>query len=302
MRDARVWIAIALIAAAGAPATAERPSRQPAKETIAGFRMEGDPTFDTVFADVTAYKGYIDRFFLLDGEMRQTRAEFGRYVRRALAGLSGTRGRCPVDAVAPLYARAFDAGKRYRELGAELEARYEQIRKLDELGETAGLTPDYRWKVNRVRGAYDAAIADYREMRGVFEDQLETELKFRSCKLEDLRALGGKVELPAEPETTPAVNRPPRRRRTKQPVTQPPLTAQAVFVVDNAACPRELAVFVDGAKLGVVAAHAKSAFQTPVGRHAVCLIDSASDAVCGDPGTIRNTYVHNGWSIALKCD
>jgi hypothetical protein len=23
---------------------------------------------------------------------------------------------------------------------------------------------------------------------------------------------------------------------------------------------------------------------------------------CGDPGTLRKTYVHDGWTITLRCD
>ncbi len=80
------------------------------------------------------------------------------------------------------------------------------------------------------------------------------------------------------------------------------VTATTVtFYVDNRACPGSQAVFLDGALLGEVPAKSKSAFQALAGHHALCLIGQGSNARCGDPGTLRSAFLHDGWSIGLHC-
>src|SRR5215470_18689370 len=127
----------------------------PESEPLTGFRMEGDPKIETVFGDAEAYKRYVDRFYAMHADMQRTREDFSRNVQAVLASLAadqssgpGARGpaKCPTDAVALTYSRAFRLGQVYHKLGKELEANMISIRELDGLGETAGLTPDYRWK------------------------------------------------------------------------------------------------------------------------------------------------------------
>jgi len=72
--------------------------------------------------------------------------------------------------------------------------------------------------------------------------------------------------------------------------------------VDNSSCQTTLGVYVDATFLGEVGSSAKAAFQSLVGHHDLCLIPSSSQQQCGDPGTIRSTYIHDGWSITLRCD
>jgi hypothetical protein len=290
------------------------------KAVIAGFRMEGDPSIETVFGDTEGYKRHVDRFFALHEQMRESRAQFGRSVRATVTTLAAhKRGKCPEDAVAPLYTRAYREGQSYRELGAELEARHAAIRQLDELGETSGLTPDYRWKVNRVRGMYRDALVDYREMRAVFDDQLASEIRFKSCDADKLLAAGAAAlarapqpdataaapaslaPTPIVPTATASVGALAGKPGKRLPDPVAPVMA-ATFVVDNESCPSTLEVYVDGQLLGEVSARAKAAFQAPAGRHAMCLIPSTSTAACGDAGTVRTAYVHDGWSISLRCN
>jgi hypothetical protein len=61
-------------------------------------------------------------------------------------------------------------------------------------------------------------------------------------------------------------------------------------------------VYVDESLVGEVATAGKGAFQTLAGRHQLCLIPAARAEACGSPGTVRQTYIHDGWSIALRCD
>jgi len=299
--------AIAAVAADAAPAHAEAGGAEPAAaaatatrsrratRVIAGFRMEGDPAIETVFGDTQRYKAIVDRFFELHDTMRDVRADFSRYVRAAQTTLAANKRRCPTDAVAPLYAQAHADGRRYRALGAELESHYHSIRELDDLGETAGLTPDYRWRVNRVRRLYRAALVDYREMRAVFDEQLADDLDFHRCNREHLLAVGAESAAPAAPSATEEATHDPADDAIGAAV------AAATFFIDNTSCVAPLHVYVDGALLGDVAGKAKAAFQAQPGSHSLCLIPSNSERQCGDPGTVRSASLHDGWSMTLRC-
>jgi hypothetical protein len=70
---------------------------------------------------------------------------------------------CPLERLGPLYTAAAGALERFWFDGAELEAAYEAIAALDRAGETAALTPDYRWRINRTRVTYLRLRQDLRE-------------------------------------------------------------------------------------------------------------------------------------------
>ena len=49
----------------------------------------------------------------------------------------------------------------------------------------------------------------------------------------------------------------------------------------------------------------RTAFYATPGGHDLCLIaDTAAERrkKCGDPGTVRKSYLHEGWTIALRCE
>ena len=54
--------------------------------------------------------------------------------------------------------------------------------------------------------------------------------------------------------------------------------------------------------LGEVGSTSKAAFRTLVGRHDLCVLPATSKARCGDPGTLRKTFIHDGWQLAMRCD
>src|SRR6266545_4294841 len=109
-------VGLARVSAAGGPES----------EPLVGFRMEGDPKIETVFGDAEAYKRYVDRFYTVHADMQRTREDFSRNVQAVLASLAADQGRaagkCPTDAVALTYARAFRLGQVYHKLGKVLEA------------------------------------------------------------------------------------------------------------------------------------------------------------------------------------
>lgn len=277
-----------------------------------GFRLESDPKIETVFGDAEQFKKYVDRFYVVYADMQKTREDFSRNVQAVLASLAadlGANGRpvgkCPTDAVALTYTRAFRLGQIYHRLGKELEAQQISIRELDALGETSGLTPDYRWKVARVPKIYPEVLKDFREMKVAFQTQLAGEVKFHGCDQQTLVAKGEELEKAGAPPTLPTARAgmPAVKKGGKDEKLAPPITAStATFFIDNSSCSSSLRVVVDGALLGEVASSAKAAFQSPVGRHDLCLIPSTSQQQCGDAGTLRRTYIHDGWSITLRCD
>jgi hypothetical protein len=267
-----------------------------------GFLMEGDPEVEIVFGDSDAYRKHIDRFYELHEQMRVTRTAFTRAVQAALATLTGHRNRqCPEAALAPLYAAADEGGKQYEELGREFEAQYLTVQRLHRLGETAGLTPDYRWRVNRAQLLYQGTLIDYQEMRLAFIDQLGSEMRYRGCTPQRLLELARKHAgtPPLAAGAVPARQPDPRR---KPPPPLPVVPASpATFFVDNRTCNEQMRIYLDGAVLGEVAAGAKVAFQSLTGRHAMCILSQRSPLRCGAPGTVRSSYIYDGWSITMHC-
>jgi hypothetical protein len=129
--------------------------------------------------------------------MQKVRDEFAQAVQAALVSVQPPPGaksdrpvrKCPSAQAAQPYAHALKLGKAYLSTGRELARRFEQVKELDRLGESIGLTPDYRQKVKRVIAQYAALLTDYREMKVAFHDQLTDELKFAGCDPEKLLAL-----------------------------------------------------------------------------------------------------------------
>jgi hypothetical protein len=302
------------------------------------FRLEGKPAIDDVFGDSSEYRRTVDRFLELVTSMQSMRDDFARAVQAALGELSKESSRpkkmCPTDAVASHYARARHLGSEYLRVGRELTRHYEVVREFDRLGESAGLTPDYRWKVRRVLAQWNALLVDYREMKVAFHDQLNDELKYAGCDLDKLLLKGdpkgGPAHAPDEwpapgapgapgvqPKTDkeahdgPPPSLPPEKVPPPAPIALPKRTAPAdfnnaprwgvLFYVDNARCARTQQVYLDGKRLGEVPAGQRVGYQTHPGPHDLCVLDDAKKT-CGSPGTVRKSYLHEGWTISLRCE
>jgi hypothetical protein len=82
----------------------------------------------------------------------------------------------------------------------------------------------------------------------------------------------------------------------------PPSRAGILFYVDNTRCRIGTRVTLDGRPLGPVPAATRSAFQAAPGPHELCLIQDGATKRCGEAGTVRKSYLHEGWTIALRCD
>ena len=341
-------LVVVAIGGAGHAAPGELAVAQPSGQPLdagTGFRLEGKPAVDDVFGDASDYRRTVDRFIELATQMQAMRDEFARSVQAALddlgahaidkKGATGKRGHCPTDTVAAPYAKAHHLGAEYLRVGRELTRHYDQVKEFDRLGESIGLTPDYRWKVKRVLQQYATLLTDYREMKVAFHDQLVDELKYAGCDLQTLLIKGdpqaktagedawpqpGQPGAPgvqiakndATPRETVPPNLPAERVPPQQPIVLPKHPAPAdptgnetrsgvLFYVDNTKCQRGATLYLDGKKIGEVPAATRVGFQAAPGPHDLCLID-ATKKDCGAPGTVRRSYLHEGWTISLRCE
>lgn len=250
-----------------------------APTSLAGFRMEGPPEVDIVFGDTQRFAERLESFDNLEKSMKATRAQFGSEVQAAIYTLSTEKG-CPSAKMREQYEGAKSAAFAFRDQGLKFEREYQAILKLDSLGESRGLTPDYRARVRQAPRRYKRALNDLREMRTALIDQLGAEIKTRRCFSKT------------------------RKVRTKKPVvTAPPLTSETVvtFFVDNSACNRDQRVFIDGSFSGLAKAEKQTFFEVATGEHKLCLLGD-EETKCGDPGTTRTAHLHDGWTLALHCE
>jgi hypothetical protein len=328
------WLALAPTAGTG-PAPAPAPPG--GNTTVIPFRTTAQPRVDPVFGDASALRGAVDRFFTLEGEMERVRDEFSTAVHETLAALAGSGvasgakaatppKSCPVATAAP-YSRALAAGTRYLALGQDLQARYRDIRRADDLGDAAALTPDYRTKIKKARELHQHLLDDYREMRVAFYDQLGAEMRYASCKMGPTKPTptptDGEAPTPPNPSDAnawtlddsavpdePRVAAPPPKTTEKRPPsgadpTAPAagtMAAPAIWIdVDNTLCPQPTRVSVDGQPLGEVGARKKTSVRTHAGPREICALPASDSRTCGDPGTVRKAYLHEGWSLTVHC-
>jgi hypothetical protein len=308
--------------------------------TVTPFRTELRPRVDPVFGDAAALRGAVDRFVSLQGEMERVREEFSTAVHETLTALAtpvptsskpsvAPPKTCPAAATAP-YARALAAGGRYLQLGQQLQGRFREIRRADDLGDAAALTPDYRAKIKKVRELFQALLADYREMRVAFYDQLGAEMHHASCKTGRAASApaadGAAPDLPPNPTDASAWSlalddvaaaddaKPPPATKVApklagEPATtaagagQVPLAAPAIWIdVDNTLCGQPTRVSVDGQALGEVGARKRTAVRTHAGPREICALPASDPRACGAPGTVRKAYLHEGWSLTVHCN
>jgi hypothetical protein len=281
----------------------------PATSTVTPFRTEVAPRVDPVFPDAAGLRQAVDRFLKLQSEMDEVRAEFGAAVHATLAQLAPGDGHaCPAGA-GPQYAKAQAAGGHYLTLGRQLEARFREIRRSDDLGESAGLTPDYRLKIKRARDMYQELLRDYREMRVAFYDQLQAEMRHAGCALpakgRPARHEATATVDPADPAAwtiEEAVPAPAPARVAKLGGAPMSGAAPAIWInIDNSRCADGSQVSLDGQPVGAVSGHKKVSIRAHAGPHDLCVLPTADKKACGDPGTLRRAYLYEGWTLVVRC-
>ena len=133
-------------------------------KTVAGFRMEGVPQLEPVFGDIGAYKARIDQFSKLHASMATERKRFATATHQVQVTLGpvakpsrlhklprAKRATCPTESIAKNVASAMESHETFKMLGVQFERSFLAIRDLHQLGESAGLTPDYRGRVTEPR-------------------------------------------------------------------------------------------------------------------------------------------------------
>jgi predicted Zn-dependent protease len=259
------------------------------------------PALVRLWGDADLINAALARYAEVSQAISQARAAY----QRRMLGLLGQLGRgpeapakpralhaCPLARIASDWAAAQRELTAIERLGVDLEAAWRLIARHDEVGATASLLPNARTQVIADKKAWKLALADIGELRAEWGRALAPELRAIGCTD---RLLAAAVADPAryhvveedQPEAIPTTQ-PPRPR------------ARATFYVDNTRCPDSVDVWVDGVALGQVAPGRRSALVADGGERALCLL-SPGAAQCGDRGTVRRVYLHDGWSVTMHC-
>ncbi|HEU0029265.1 MAG TPA: tetratricopeptide repeat protein [Kofleriaceae bacterium] len=253
------------------------------------------------WGDAEALVAALDRFAAAQDAMAVSRAKY----QDAFLQLLGAVGKgpmaptkkaavrtCPLDRIPPVWAAAQVELRRYERLGGDLEAAYRFIARHDELGATAALLPNARAKVAAAKQAFRTAVADVGELRGEWVRGLGPELRLAGCTDKLLAAAV------ADPERYRIIkeDKPDTIPDTKPPRPKP----RATFYIDNTGCPESVDVWIDGARLGEVAPGRRSALVADGGERTLCLVVPGA-AQCGDRGTVRQVYLHDGWTATMHC-
>jgi Flp pilus assembly protein TadD len=263
--------------------------------------LQFTPELVRPWGDAEAIGRALDRYAALARQIAQTRAAY----QDGVLGVLGILGRgpyaparpepvrsCPVARVAARWAAAQRDLEAASRLGVDLEATWRFIARHDEVGATASLLPNARGQVAAARKGFRIALADVAELRAEWSRGLGPELRQVGCTD---RLLAAAVADPAHYQLAED-DRPEPIPRTQPPRPRP----RATFYVDNAECPDPVEVWIDGAALGQVAPGRRSALVADGGERTLCLLVPGGPQ-CGDRGTVRQIYLHDGWSVTMHC-
>jgi Flp pilus assembly protein TadD len=259
------------------------------------------PTLVRPWGDGDALQTAIDSYLATSSAMARVRAEYQTNVLALLGALgqgphakvkAGSIKTCPVTQVAKPWQTAQQGLQKYAQLGLELEQTYRFIARHDEVGMTAALLPNARTAVAGAKKHYRTTLADMGELKSEWTRGLAPELRVVGCTDKLLVAalkdpLRYRVVQDDKPEAT-ATRQPPRPK------------PRTTFFVDNTRCADPVDVWIDGGHIGQVAPGRRSALVADGGERTLCLM-LPGGAQCGDRGTVRQVYLHDGWSTTMYC-
>jgi tetratricopeptide (TPR) repeat protein len=253
------------------------------------------------WGDGDALQAAIDRYAAAAAAMGKTRAEYQNLVLGVLGTLgqgplskvkAGSVKTCPVSQIAKPWQSAQQALQSYARLGQELEAAYRFIARHDDVGMTASLLPNARTSVAGAKKGYRTALADMSELRSEWTRGLLPELKVVGCTEKLIRAALAdplRYKIVGDDKSEPTATRLPPRPKPR-----------STFFIDNTQCNDPVDVWIDGGHVGQVAPGRRSALVADGGERSLCLL-LPGGAQCGDRGTMRQVYLHDGWSSTIYC-
>ena len=78
--------------------------------------------------------------------------------------------------------------------------------------------------------------------------------------------------------------------------------APAVWIeIDNALCNEPTRLAIDGQAVGQIGPRNKTSVRARSGPHEVCALPASDHRACGDAGTLRKAYLHEGWQLTIHC-
>ena len=264
------------------------------------FALEYKPELVRPWGDSEALEASITHYALIATTMATVRVEYQAHVLAIVGALGkgpnakikpGTLRACPLD-VSASWSAAQKLLSRYARLGGELEQTYRFIARHDEIGLTEGLLPNARKEVAGAKKSFKVALADMGELRAEWSRGVVPELRAVGCSDKLLAA---------------AVKDPLRYRVIKEdkpdalpPKLPPRPKPRTTFFVDNSRCAEPVDVWIDGTHIGQVVAGRRSALVADGGERTLCLLVPGG-AQCGDRGTVRQVYLHDGWNTTIYC-
>ncbi|HUS31748.1 MAG TPA: tetratricopeptide repeat protein [Kofleriaceae bacterium] len=263
--------------------------------------LEFQPELVRPWGDGDALQVVIDDYARVEQAMIAARADYQKAFLALLGAVGqGPKARvkpgsvkvCPAGQIAPDWDAAQKALQRYTRLGVELESSWRFIARHDEIGMTASLLPNSRTAVAGARKSYKLALADVAELRAEWTRGVTPELRTAGC---NDKLLAAALKDPARYKMI-AEDKPDQLPPQLAPRAKP----RSTFFVDNTRCPDPVDVWIDGSHVGQVAPGRRSALVSDGGERTLCLL-TPGGAQCGDRGTVRQVYLHDGWSTTLYC-
>jgi tetratricopeptide (TPR) repeat protein len=261
-------------------------------------QVELVPELVRPWGDGEALQQSLDRYATLQASMASVRVTFQSHFLALLGAVgSGPLARpkphaCPFGELAPSWKAAQDALATYERLGVELEAEHQFLMRHDAAGLGAGLLPNAREQLADVKKSYKLALADVGELRSEWTRGLTLELHAAGCADRLLAAAA------ADPTRYHVIE---EDKPVPVPVQAPPRAKpRTTFFVDNSKCSEPVDVWIDGGLVGQVAPGRRSALVADGGERTLCLLGPGA-AQCGDRGTSRQVYLHDGWSVTMHC-
>ena len=256
------------------------------------------PTLVRPWGDGEALQASLDRYLKIQDVMAAVRKEYQDKL-VALLGAAGVGPQakprpklCPVGELAPSWAAAQQALAKFTRMGVDLELEYRYIARHDDAGLTVGLLPNARAEVAGAKKSYKLALSDVAELRAEWVRGLAPELRVIGCSDQLLQAAvahPSDFHVIEEDKPEPLPPKAPARPKPR-----------STFFVDNTRCPDPVEVWIDGALVGQVAPGRRSALVADGGERTLCLLGPGA-AQCGDRGTVRQVYLHDGWSVTMHC-